>query len=128
LALSSGQLEILARSKALIAKVVLNKKLIPRRFAQLAFKRVSALSPGAFPLFQRVAIKRFLDKKISLAMVVTAQSSALKRNKKQQQYSGGIFNKTFCTSGLRYQPPAAAVKGQEGAHVIIRERRPTHIE
>jgi hypothetical protein len=62
-------------------------------------------------------------------MVVTAQSSALKRNKKQQQYSGGIFNKTFCTSGLRYQPPAAAaVKGEEGAHVIIRERRPTHIE
>jgi hypothetical protein len=44
LALSSGQLEILARSKALIAKVVLNKKLIPRRFAQLAFKRVAALS------------------------------------------------------------------------------------
>jgi len=89
LALSSGQLEILARSKALIAKVVLNKKLIPRRFAQLAFKRVAALSlsRGAFPLalFQQVAIKRFLDKKISLAMVVTAQSSALKRNKKQQQ-------------------------------------------
>jgi hypothetical protein len=76
LALSSGQLEILTRSKAqaaaLIAKVVLNKKLIPRRFAQLAFKRVAgdfSLSPGAFPLalFQRVAIKRFLDKEISLA-------------------------------------------------------------